>query len=294
MLLSRSKFKNSAEFKEGFLKTLMPGVISRKNFIQWDLIIQKTKKYKNLFEFISQLSGKNDAEFIKELSQSLQSADNPARFIKACFEFLGHTKNNYVSDIDNLKIDNFSKTISEVDANKIAQLLLDLGLKRIVDTKLPDYFLGIQIGLETNRRKNTGGKAFVNFIKIELEKIVSSLKRKGINVVLKEEEKIFYTDRKTSKKVDFCFIFSDGRKIGVEVNFYTVSGSKPTEIKRSYGEVNRSLAKVDTELVWITDGIGYEDMKRSLQEAFEIHQNTYNSQMMKTCLEEDLVNFFHG
>lgn len=71
------------------------------------------------------------------------------------------------------------------------------------------------------------------------------------------------------------------KTLGIEVNFYTAAGSKPTEIKRSYGHVDKELEKVDTALVWITDGVGYKEMKKSLKEAVDIHKNTYNLNMMK-------------
>jgi hypothetical protein len=51
------------------------------------------------------------------------------------------------------------------------------------------------------------------------------------------------------------------------------------------------LAKVGCELVWITDGVGYEDMKKSLEEAFDIHKNTYNFKMIEEDLEKDILDF---
>lgn len=208
----------------------------------------------------------------------------------ACFEFLGHTdERKFVSKEDYLKFQDYEKGITTGDAKRVARLLFDLGLKNIVDVELRDYFLGVQVGLETNRRKNTGGDAFGTFVYQELKKIQAVLLRKDIQVELKDEFKIFYKDMKTSKKVDFCFLYKGKPAIGIEVNFYTVSGSKPTEIKRSYGQVNRELAQVGCELVWITDGVGYEDMKKSLKEAYDIHKNIYNFKMMEKELEKDII-----
>jgi len=55
-------------------------------------------------------------------------------------------------------------------------------------------------------------------------------------------------------------------------------------------EVTRQLKDVGVDLVWITDGKGYLDMKRSLKEAFEIHPNTYNFWMVRKYLFDDILN----
>ena len=292
MLKSRRCFPSSEKFRDEFLKSLTPGIISRNNFINWTLIDAKIGKYSKFFDFFRQLPINDKYKFTEELSGSFCSFDKPFELVKVCFELLGHTDNKkFVSNIDNINFKNYSSRISIDDATYIAEILYDLGIAKTINTEIRDYFLGVQIGLESNRRKNVGGKVFNELIKIKLEKMIPQFKDKGLPVLLKEEERIFYSDKKTSKKVDFCFQ-CDNRTVGIEVNFYTVSGSKPTEIKRSYGLVNSELARIGAELVWITDGIGYEDMKNSLKESFDIHKNTYNYQMMCSHLLDDVIDYF--
>ncbi len=162
----------------------------------------------------------------------------------------------------------------------------------ILNLKVSDYFIGVQVGLETHRRKNVGGSAFSSVIKDELDNLVNKLKGKGHEVKLNEQDVVHYIDKITAKTVDFSLRYKD-KIIGIEVNFYTSSGSKPTEIKRSYAHVDRELEKVGVTLVWITDGIGYKVMKKSLKEAREIHPNIYNFKMMKSSLEEDVLSAFN-
>ena len=292
MLKSRRIFSSSEEFRDEFLKSLIPGIISRNNFISWNLIKTKIDQYRKFFSFFKELPIDDKDKFAEELSGSFCSFDKPFELIRVCFEILGHTDNKkFVSKVDNIKFNNYSSIISINEARYIAEVLYDLGITKVIDTEIKDYFLGIQVGLETNRRKNVGGSAYNSFIKTELEKMIPQFRDKGLPILLKEEEKIFYSDGITSKKVDFCFLCKN-KKIGIEVNFYTVSGSKPTEIKRSYGLVNSELAKVGAELAWITDGIGYEDMKNSLKESFDIHKNIYNYQMMSNHFADDVICCF--
>ncbi len=291
-LKSRQQYISSEDFRDKFLDTITPGVIKREDFIKWNTIFEKTKKYKPFFDFFRQIDLGNREKCIRQLADALMSADVAGDFIDAAFELLGHTGKNYVSSQDYIDFKAFSRV--EKDEHQmlyISTVLVDLGICNILSLEIDDYFTGVQVGLETHRRKNVGGTAFSYAVNYELEKIVEKLNKAGYNVELKKEERIYYIDKITSKTLDFCLQYKD-KIVGIEVNFYTASGSKPTEIKRSYGHVNKELEKVNASLVWITDGIGYMQMKKSLKEAIDIHKNTYNFNMMKQSLEEDIIDFF--
>ena len=292
ILKSRQNYISSEDFRDKFIETLTPGVIKRADFIQWDTIFNKTKKYNLLFDFFRQLTAKTKEEYIKQIADALMSADVVMDIINASFELLGHTGKTYVSNEDYIDFKSFSEI--EKDEHEmlyISTLLVDLGICNILNLEIDDYFIGVQVGLETHRRKNVGGTAFSSIIHKELLKIIDDLKVKGYELKLVKEENIYFSDKKTSKTLDFCISYKD-KVIGIEVNFYTASGSKPTEIKRSYGHVNKELENVGVVLVWITDGIGYKEMKNSLKEARDIHKNTYNFNMMKESFEKDIIDFF--
>lgn len=292
ILTSRKNYVSSKDFRDQFIETLTPGVIKRSDFIQWDTIFQKTKKYSLLFDFFRQIDARTKEEYIIQIADSLMSADNAMVFIDTAFELLGHTGKTYVSNEDYIDF----KKFSEIEKNEnemlyISTLLVSLGLCNILNLEIDDYFIGVQVGLETHRRKNIGGIAFSSIINNELSDLVKKLNDRGYEIKLTKEEKIYFSDKITTKTLDFCLHYKE-KTLGIEVNFYTASGSKPTEIKRSYGLINKELEKVNTTLVWVTDGIGYKDMKNSLKEARDIHANTYNLTMMKKSFEKDVVDFF--
>lgn len=300
ILKSRQNYTSSEDFRNRFIDSITPGIIPRKDFISWRQIDEKFDKYESGIRFYKQLgtTTRTDEEFDEYLYDGLLSSDNPAFLIKTGFELLGHTGDVYVSNVDYLKFSDLNKEIdseNEEDRKLVGSfslVLSELGLRSVTqDISLENYFYGVQVGLESNRRKNVGGEAFKQAIKIELKLMVRELNSDGIECVLKEEDKIIYQDGITSKKVDFSIKLGE-KALGIEVNFYTASGSKPTEIKRSYGLVNSELERVGVALVWITDGAGYFDMKNSLKEARDIHMNTYNFSMMKESFKEDVIDFF--
>jgi type II restriction enzyme len=152
---------------------------------------------------------------------------------------------------------------------------------------LEDILLGVQIGLETHRRKNIGGDAFRDEIAAMLAEVTRQLAGNGHALLVEPETTIRYGNG-LSKKVDFALTQGGRPRFGIEVNFYTVSGSKPTEIKRSYGSITRGLNEVGTELLWITDGKGYRAMNRSLRDAFVTLPNIYNLRQAQASLQDDL------
>jgi type II restriction enzyme len=301
ILNSRQNYTSSEDFRDKFINSITPGIIPRDNFINWKQIDDKFDIYKSGILFYSELGRvtRTDEEFDEYLFDGLLSSDNPAFLIKTGFELLGHTGNIYVSNEDYLKLSDLNKKIdseNEEDQKLVGSfsfVLSDLGLRSVTQhIALENYFIGVQVGLESNRRKNVGGEAFKQAVKTELELIIRELSLNGVNCVLKEEDKIIYQDGVTSKKVDFSIKLGE-KTLGIEVNFYTASGSKPTEIKRSYGLVNSELERVGVSLVWITDGAGYFDIKNSLKEARDIHKNTYNFKMMKEFFKNDIINFLN-
>lgn len=133
MLQSR---KISAEdFIKEFCDTLMPGVIPRANFIQWPTIEKKIETYGEAMAFFTGIQGVKGSQLIQELSDCLQSADQPVEILKGAFELLGHTGNDFVSIEDSVNVKRLAESIKadgETASKKAAQLLCDLGLAKIL------------------------------------------------------------------------------------------------------------------------------------------------------------------
>ncbi|GAH63071.1 unnamed protein product, partial [marine sediment metagenome] len=133
---------------------------------------------------------------------------------------------------------------------------------------------------------------FKTEVRALLGKISLPVSKQTAKEVRISEERSLRYGRGLSKKVDFVIEVDGKNEFGVEVNFYTVSGSKPTEIKRSYGNIRQGLLSVGTDLIWITDGKGYKEMRKSLRDAYVILPNIYNLNQAKEYLAEDLIDLF--
>ena len=292
MFLSRQKYTKES-FLEEFFKTLTPWLIKRDEFINWNRIFNSLKKKE---WFLSDLQNYNlkDIDILKtQIEETILSLDEPQKFIQDIFILLWNTRNFFVSDQDNVIFKEYSENIKNWNENlakKLAEIIVEVWFKNVLEReKIEDYFVWLLVWFESDKRKNKWWKEFINYLRPLLEEIVNNIE----NLELIEEYKIDYEWENTtqSKKVDFAILKEWKCIVWIEINFYTNSGSKPTEIKRSYWEVNRKLNEKWIELMWITDWFGYNMMKKSLWDAFEIHKNTYNYKMVKKYFEKDLIEF---
>lgn len=295
MLLPSRKYPSPEEFLEDFLATLTPGIIPRDDFIQWDAIAEKLKDLAPCVDFYEQMRNEPGwrRDPFRKLANALLACDDPLPYLKCAFELLGHTDEELVTRQDDLHIPKLAKAIeegAEEKADEVAELLFALGLEKILErNQLEDLLLGVQIGLESHRRKNVGGKYFELEVGEALREIAQEIsKRIGISLEIGGARKIPY-GKGLSKKVDFTISVDERTLFAVETNFYTTPGSKPTEIKRGYGNIRRGFLGIGIDLIWVTDGKGYRGMKKSLKDAYKILPNIYNLRQLKRHLADDLI-----
>ena len=149
-------------------------------------------------------------------------------------------------------------------------------------TNLVDYVFGVEVGLDTNARKNRSGKLMAEAV----AKVFTEA-----NVVYEEEvSSTTFNDLKGLGKdlKRFDFVIRKKDKIFlIETNFYNDGGSKPNEVARSYSDIAPKInANKKYEFVWITDGQGWLSAKNKLEEAFGIIPRVYNLTTLPSFVEE--------
>ncbi len=144
-------------------------------------------------------------------------------------------------------------------------------------TNLMDYVFGVEVGLDTNARKNRGGD--------NMSKAVSRI-FDNAGVLYKKEVNSTEFPEITSLGADlkrFDFVIKTKIKTYlIETNFYNTGGSKPNEVARAYSELAQKINQCKNyEFVWITDGQGWLSAKNKLEEAFNIIPSMYNLTTLK-------------
>lgn len=139
-------------------------------------------------------------------------------------------------------------------------------------TNLVDYVFGIEVGLDTNARKNRGGENMSKAVSLFFDKAAIPYKKEVSNTVFPE----IISLGADVKRFDFV-IKTKKKTYLIETNYYNGGGSKLNETARSYSDVAPKINQYKNyEFVWITDGQGWHSAKNKLEEAFSIIPSLYN------------------
>ena len=176
--------------------------------------------------------------------------------------------------------------------------LFDLLQNHIINN-LVDYVLGVEVGMDTNGRKNRTGHVMEDLVESYLIK-AGLIKGKTYfkEMYASEVEKTFKldlsklsNDGKAEKRFDFVFVGALGTVFACECNFYGSSGSKLNETARSYKTLALESKDITGfQFVWFTDGIGWNSAKHNLEETFDVLNTLYNIQDLDNGAIETLVD----
>lgn len=173
--------------------------------------------------------------------------------------------------------------------------LFDLLQNHIINN-LYDYVLGIEVGLDSNGRKNRGGHLMENLVE---SYIIKAGYKKDVNyfkeMYLKDIENKWNLNlsemsghNTTTKRFDFV-IKTDKQVYVIETNFYSSGGSKLNETARSYKMLAQESKKVEgVTFIWFTDGTGWNSARKNLEETFNELETMYNIDDLENDILENL------
>lgn len=173
--------------------------------------------------------------------------------------------------------------------------LFDLLQNHIINN-LYDYVLGIEVGLDSNGRKNRGGHLMENLVE---SYIIKAGYKKDVNyfkeMYLKDIENKWNLNlsemsghNTSTKRFDFV-IKTDKQVYVIETNFYSSGGSKLNETARSYKMLTQESKKVEgITFVWFTDGTGWNSARKNLEETFNELETMYNIDDLENGILENL------
>jgi type II restriction enzyme len=270
-------------------------------FVNWNKVTKNVDNLEIDLNLLDYLVGKDDVE--TEFKNLLRKYPNVIRLLPillACrekeFTILTEYSNGYFV-FEHFQF-NEQKELSNGEIEKLCRFakesgLLDIFKKKIVKS-VPDYVIGIEVGLDSNGRKSRSGSA--------MEKIVESFLRSvteksGFDYISQaDSEKVktawgikLYVD-KSDRKFDFIVRIKD-KLFLIETNYYGGGGSK---LKATAGEYKSLFELANLHgygFVWITDGLGWQSARLPLREAFDKLDFILNLKMITDgVLDEVLIN----
>lgn len=273
--------------------------MSYKNFDEWlstfresiadyKYYVDFNNAYNNLNEFKVELNILNSLVGSKNIEEEFKSLITKyPEVLKAVPILLAKRENEIYCQDDKGKFKyNFKKQNYSIEQYCYFMKetgLFDLLSNRIVKD-LVDYVLGVEVGLDSNGRKNRGGHLMENLVEKYIQD-AGFIKGKTYfkEIKIKELEKItglslaaLSNSGKTVKRFDYV-VLKNGFTYAIETNFYASSGSKLNETARSYKALaleSKGIARF--KFVWITDGLGWIDARNNLEETFDVLETIYN------------------
>lgn len=257
-------------------------------FVDFEKVIGNVRKIALKLNQLNYLIGKNNLEeAINDLYE-----ENPKVF--EVLDILIAVRNKNTKTLDNrgkiVSLENYFTSPKSI-LEYICETRLAEVFKNKEITNLVDYVFGIEVGLDTNARKNRGGD--------NMSKAVSLLfDREGIYYKKEVNSTLFLDIQSLGVDVKrFDFVIKTKKKTYlIETNFYNTGGSKLNEVARAYSEVAPKINQYENyEFVWITDGQGWFSAKNKLEEAYNIIPSVYNLTTLREFVEkvkrEDVIKF---
>lgn len=190
---------------------------------------------------------------------------------------------------------------NEIDENIKKELLLffrETGLKDFFENKavknLVDYCVGVEVGFDTNARKNRTGTLMENIAGKYLQNYCSKNKKFSFieQATQKRIKEFFNYDieiDKNSRRFDFALYDKNLNKLYlIEVNYYSGGGSKLKATAGEYQYLNDFLKAQNLTFIWITDGMGWFTALRPLEETFNHNDYVINLEMLKKGILEEI------
>lgn len=171
----------------------------------------------------------------------------------------------------------------------LARLFQKDGVKNLVD-----YVMGVEVGLDSNGRKNRGGSLMEeiveSFIRDFCDKNGFEYLSQARSTAIKAKWNLDVKVDKSERSFDFAVFNPENKKIKLfETNFYNGGGSKLKAVCGEFRSLHDELKAQDIDFVWITDGLGWYTTKRPLEETYNHNDYVFNLNMLEAGVLDKLV-----
>ena len=266
-----------------WLSSMKDSIATWTYYTDFEKVYENVQKIKIELNILNSLIGSKNIE--EEFKSIVQEYPN---VLKAIPILLAKREAEIkVQDADGSYVFNFIKMNYTIDQYALFMKnsgLFDLLQNHIINN-LVDYVLGIEVGMDTNGRKNRTGHVMEDLVESYMIK-AGLIKGKTYfkEMYASEVEKKFgldlsslSNDGRAEKRFDFVFVNNLGVVFACECNFYGSSGSKLNETARSYKTLALESKDIKNfQFVWFTDGIGWNSAKNNLEETFDVLETLYN------------------
>ena len=282
-----------------FSSTLKDKITKWEYFVNWQKVLSNVAAIEYELNLMNSLIGK--ADIYTEAKKLFQKYPSVIKAIPALLAVRDNSVKVLV-DVNHFIYKNFDFSVVKPDDSEIkgfVAFIQSSGLGELIANKriknLVDYVIGVEVGLDSNGRKNRGGSLMESIV----ETFVASncLQNNALYMPQATAKKIFSEWNikidvdKSSRIIDFA-INKNGKLYFIETNFYGGAGSKLKSTATEYIRMNEYWNKQGIEFIWVTDGAGWNFTLRPLREYFDKADFLVNLEMLQNgCLDKIIKRF---
>jgi type II restriction enzyme len=282
--------------------TLQNSIFTWNYFTDFEKVKTNVKKVEVELNILNYLIGKDniEEEFINLVREYPKTRQALPLLIAVRKNKLADTP--IITDIEILNSESkkyiFYDALNEDIEKELLIFFKKSGLKDIFENKhvknLVDYCFGVEVGFDTNARKNRTGDLMEDMVSQYLEDFcqenegfsyIEQATKKSIKEVFNYDIEI----DKNQRRFDFALYHDSTNKLYlIEVNYYGGGGSKLKATAGEYKELNDFIKAQNIDFIWITDGKGWLTALNPLEETFNHNDYVINLHMMKNGVLKDI------
>ena len=255
-------------------------------FVNWNKVFTNSAHFEIALNKLNYLLGKDDlrGEFYRLYESNPDIA-------KALPVLLAVRENNLeIYNKTSKELESYDFSGEGGDVNKHFEFLDKSGLIKLFQRdgikNLVDYVIGVEVGLDSNGRKNRGGTLMEEIVGLFLEDFCKQNNLKYIPQASPSKIKLKWNFDivvdKSERSFDFAIYNPQSNKIKLfETNFYNGGGSKLKAVCGEFRSLCDELKRQNIEFIWITDGLGWHTAKRPLEETYNHNDYVFNLSMLE-------------
>ena len=148
---------------------------------------------------------------------------------------------------------------------------------------VPDYVLGVEVGLDSNGRKNRGGQLMEDIVEAYILPLCNDLgydyMTQGTYNKVKKKWSIELPVDNSRRRYDVV-IKTPSHLYIIETNFYSGGGSKLKSTAGEYQKFHDRITQHGHKFLWITDGYGWKKTTNPLRDTFDYIDHLLNLRMV--------------
>lgn len=272
-----------------------------KNSIKtWDYFVNWTKVFGNSSELeislnkLNYLLGKSD--FDTEFKKLYEDSPEIIKVLPVLLAIREDKLEIFDIKKNTNKFLNFSLE-KQNSINEYLEFIKETGLIKLFNEdgikNLVDYVIGVEVGLDSNGRKNRGGQLMETIVG---EYVDSFCKKNGFEYLeqanagkIKDTWGYEVEVDKSSRSFDFAVYNPKNNQLKLfETNFYNGGGSKLKAVCGEFRSLYNELKKQSIDFIWITDGLGWETALKPLEETFNHNDYVFNLNMVENGILDSL------